>query len=107
MWIRIPNAVRIQQSQIQGGSTRIRIRNSAPEQTNPFKGARGNLTCTWSSVRIRCLFDPWIRDPGWLNKSGSGMNNPDHISETVETIFWVKILKFFDADWGWKESDPG
>ena len=28
------------------------------------------------------------------------MNNPDHISETLETIFWVKILKFFDADPG-------
>jgi hypothetical protein len=26
------------------------------------------------------------------------MNNPDHISESVETIFWVKIQKFFDAD---------
>jgi hypothetical protein len=28
---------------------------------------------------------------------GSGMNNPDHISENLETIFWVKILKFFYA----------
>ncbi len=37
---------------------------------------------------IRCLFDPWIRDPGWLKKSGSGMNNPDHISESLETSFW-------------------
>jgi hypothetical protein len=26
------------------------------------------------------------------------MNNPDHIPESLETIFWVKILKFFDAD---------
>jgi hypothetical protein len=24
----------------------------------------------------------------------------DHISESLETIFWVKILKFFDADPG-------
>jgi hypothetical protein len=31
---------------------------------------------------------------------GSGMSNPDHISESLETIFWVKILKFFDADPG-------
>jgi hypothetical protein len=30
------------------------------------------------------------------------MNNPDHISESLEIIFWVKILKFFDADPGWK-----
>jgi hypothetical protein len=28
------------------------------------------------------------------------MNNPDHISESLETIVWVKILKFFDADPG-------
>jgi hypothetical protein len=31
------------------------------------------------------------------------MNNPDHISESLESIFWVKILKFFDADPGWKK----
>jgi hypothetical protein len=30
------------------------------------------------------------------------MNIPDHISESIETIFWFKILKFFDAD-----ADPG
>ncbi len=28
------------------------------------------------------------------------MNNPVHISESLETIFWVKILTFFDADPG-------
>jgi hypothetical protein len=33
-------------------------------------------------------------------KSGSGMDNPNHISESLETIFWVKILEFFDADPG-------
>jgi hypothetical protein len=54
-------------------------------------------------------------DPG----SGSRMNNRDHISEILETIFWAKRLKFFDADLGsglekirirdpgWKNSDPG
>ncbi len=37
-------------------------------------------------------------------KSGSGMNiNLDHISKSFETIFWVKILKFFDVDPGWKK----
>jgi hypothetical protein len=47
------------------------------------------------------------------------MNNLDHISESLETIFWDKILKFFDADPGFgmrirdsgsgmkKNSDPG
>jgi hypothetical protein len=39
---------------------------------------------------IRCLFDPWIR-VGKKSGSGSGINNPDHISESLETIFWVKI----------------
>ncbi len=28
------------------------------------------------------------------------MNNLDHIAESLETIFWVKILKFFGADPG-------
>jgi hypothetical protein len=56
---------------------------------------------------------------GHKSKSGSGVNIPDHISEILETIFQVKILKFFAAnpdpgsgifltlDPGWKESDPG
>jgi hypothetical protein len=37
---------------------------------------------------------------GKKSGSGSGMNSVDHISESLETIFWVKILKFFDADLG-------
>ncbi len=41
---------------------------------------------------IRCLFRPL--DPGSgmgkESRSGSGMNLPDHISESLETIFWVK-----------------
>ncbi len=38
------------------------------------------------------------------------MNIPDHIFESLETIFWVKILKLFDADpesfqtWIWDEK---
>ncbi len=42
-----------------------------------------------------------IRIQDWLNSGpGSGMSHPDHIYESLETIFWVKILKFFDADPG-------
>ncbi len=55
-----------------------------------------------------CLFDPWIREPGWVKSqdpdagSGSVINNPDHISlELRNNFFWVKILKFFDADPGY------
>jgi hypothetical protein len=39
---------------------------------------------------------------GKKSRSGSVMNIPDHISERLETIFWVRILQFFDAD-----PDPG
>jgi hypothetical protein len=35
------------------------------------------------------------------------MNILDHISESLETIFCVKILKFFDADPGWKKLGSG
>jgi hypothetical protein len=35
---------------------------------------------------------------GKKSGSGSEVNNPGHISESLETIFWVKILKLFDAD---------
>jgi hypothetical protein len=53
--------------------------------------------------------DNWIRDPGWgkISGSGFGMKNPDHNSESLETIFWVKILKFFDADPGSKKKKIG
>ncbi len=61
-------------------------------------------------LRIRIL-DPvpfWPQDPGSGKgkKSGSGSwkYNPDHISESLETIFRVKILKFFVADPGWKKK---
>jgi hypothetical protein len=50
-------------------------------------------------------------------KSESGMNIPDHFSQSLETVLVLKILKFFDADPGfeifltrdpgWKNSDPG
>jgi hypothetical protein len=35
------------------------------------------------------------------------MNNPNHISESLETIFWVKILKFLMRIRDGKNSDPG
>jgi hypothetical protein len=35
------------------------------------------------------------------------MNNPDHISESLEKYFWIKIHIFIDVDPGWKNSDPG
>jgi hypothetical protein len=37
------------------------------------------------------------------------MNNPDIISESLKTIFWVKYLNSLREirDLGWKNSDPG
>jgi hypothetical protein len=35
------------------------------------------------------------------------MNNLDHISESLETIFWVLTLKFIDEDLGWKKFGSG
>jgi hypothetical protein len=37
-----------------------------------------------------------------MGKNGSGRNISDHISESLETIFRSKILKFLDVD-----PDPG
>ncbi len=36
-------------------------------------------------------------DPGWVKNQDPdpGMNNPDHISESLETIFWVE--KYFNS----------
>jgi hypothetical protein len=39
---------------------------------------------------------------GKTSRSGSGMNIADHISESLGTIFWAKILEFFYAN-----PDPG
>jgi hypothetical protein len=43
-------------------------------------------------VLLESPLDP-VSGMGKKSGSGSGMkNNPDHISESLETIFWVKIL---------------
>jgi hypothetical protein len=42
---------------------------------------------------------------GKKSGSGTGMNKQGRTSESLETTFWAKILKFFDArirDLGWK-----
>jgi hypothetical protein len=60
---------------------------------------------------IRCLFYPWIRDPGWVKSQDPdpGMNKPDPISESLETIFGLKyylnsLMRYLDPDG--KNSDP-
>jgi hypothetical protein len=52
-----------------------------------------------------CGSGPLDPDPG----SASGMNNPGSYFRELRTIFWVKILKFFDTCPGildGKNSDP-
>jgi hypothetical protein len=45
------------------------------------------------------------------SESGSGMNNPDHTSESLETIFLVKIRDINSLmqiqDSGWKKFGSG
>ncbi len=82
--------------------------------TNSTSSTLGGESCAF--VKLNCyetlqngsvLPDPGsgaclASGSGMGKKSGSGsrMNNPDHISESLETIFWVKILIFFDVDPG-------
>ncbi len=42
--------------------------------------------CCRSRSGIRCIFDPWIQNPG----SGIGFFRIPHIFESLMTIFWVK-----------------
>jgi hypothetical protein len=60
------------------------------------------MQCCGTRCGIRCLFDPWtrIKKKTPNPESGSGINIPNYISERLETLFWVKILQFFDADPG-------
>jgi hypothetical protein len=65
-----------------------------------------NLVLIRIQIQHKALISVADPDPGSgaLLTPGSGMNNHlDHISESLETIFWVKILKFFDANQGWKK----
>jgi hypothetical protein len=70
----------------------LRIRNfkeiwdPVPEsegQNAAVQELRSSVAHTDPGSGIRCLFDPWIRDPGWVESQhldpGSGMTNPDHI----------------------------
>jgi hypothetical protein len=70
--------------------------------TTPFTDIPGFLKGGNALANIQCCRSGTFLTPGsgMGKKSGSGMNNPDHVSESLETIFWVKILKFFDADPG-------
>ncbi len=44
---------------------------------------------------------------GKKSGSGSGMNNPDHNSESLESVFWVKLLKSLLRIRDGKNLNPG
>ncbi len=73
------------------------------EQDHPHHNKSANIGIFLQVLRIRIL-DPvpfWPMDPGSMtgkkSVSGSGMNKLDHISESLGTIFCIKILKYFVA----------
>ncbi len=51
------------------------------------------MQCCGSESGIWCLFDPWIRDMGWVKNQDpdSAWTSRIIFSESWETIFWVKI----------------
>ncbi len=75
-----------------------------------FLGGITNMKyqCCWSGSGIRCLFDPRIRclfDPSIQYQGRIKIKirirdeHPrSYFRGSLETIFWVKILKFFDAN---------
>jgi|LakMenE01Jun11ns_1017448.scaffolds.fasta_scaffold9854564_1 hypothetical protein len=58
-----------------------------PEETESALISSNHPLSSVVQIRIRFLFDPWLRDQGWIKKSGSGLDNPDNISYGLETIF--------------------
>jgi hypothetical protein len=68
------------------------LQGEAVSLTAAYKGVLTTLQlgkkrvnqCCGSGSRIRCVLDPWIRDPVWVKSKdpdpGCGMNNPDNIS---------------------------
>ena len=74
---------------------RIRI---FPYQPSLIKNPRSaSKQCCGSWSRIRCLFDPWIRDPG------SGMNNPEFRNHFFGLKYLNSLMRIRDG----KKSDPG
>ncbi len=84
--------------------------------THPFPLSKPHhptkIQKTLKTVLLFLIRDPvpfWSLDPGsGMDKksgSGSGMNNPDHISKSLETIFGLKYVNSLMRirDTGWKK----
>jgi hypothetical protein len=77
-----------------------------------FTTALGSVADPVPRSGIRCLFDPWIRDSGWVKNPdpGSRMNNPDQ--ELRNNLFGLIYLNSLMWSWfgdgknlnlGWKK----
>jgi hypothetical protein len=51
-------------------------------------------------IRDPVLFCPMDLGSEKGGKSGSGLNITDNFFESMKQFFWIKLLKFFDADPG-------
>ncbi len=63
--------------------------------------------CCGSGSGIRCFFDLWIRD-GKNPEPGSGIRDEhpgSYVFENLVSIFWSKILKFFEGGSGFGIRD--
>ncbi len=74
--------------------------NSEPSKISHYGTFKGSVADPNPGSGIRCLFDPWIRDPGsgMGRKSASGSEIRDE--QPGSYFLEGKILKFFDADPG-------
>jgi hypothetical protein len=61
-----------------------------------------------SKSGIRCLFDPWIWDPGFVIRIRIQDGQPgSYFRELKKQFFGFKIHKIFDADPGWNKFGSG
>ncbi len=58
--------------------------------------------------RIRCRYDPWIRDRGWVNRQDSESGSGSYFQELKNQFFGTKyLLNSLMRIRDWKYSDPG
>jgi hypothetical protein len=100
---------------------RINMRNKHIRNKGPFPAPKNRDPKTaLLRIRIRCFFDPWIRDPGGIKKIKLRIRDEhpgSYFREIRNNFLGVKIIKFLDADpdpecfWPWirvgKNSYPG
>ncbi len=73
------------------------------------------IQCCGSVSWIRCLFDPWIKDPGWVNKQDPdpGWSTRLIFPRAWKPIFWkyinylMRIRDPENSDPGWKTFRSG